>query len=47
MMCADQGDPTITIAIQGGAAFGALVLATLLMLKFGYALRLYSCCLAP
>lgn len=36
MMCADQGDPTVTIAIQGSAAFGALVIATLLMLKFGY-----------
>ena len=33
--CADAGDPTLTIAIQGGVAFGALVVVTLLMLKFG------------
>ena len=33
--CADAGDPTLTIAIQGGVAFGLLVLVTVLMLKFG------------
>ena len=33
--CSDAGDPTITIAIQGGAFFGVLVLSTLLMLRFG------------
>ena len=33
--CADAGDPTVTIAIQGGVAFAVIVLVTLLMLKFG------------
>ena len=33
--CADAGDPTVTIAIQGGVAFGVIVILTLLVLKFG------------
>ena len=33
--CADAGDPTLTISIQGGVAFAVLLLVTLLMLKFG------------
>ena len=33
--CADAGDPTVTIAIQGGVAFAVIVLVTLLMIKFG------------
>ena len=33
--CSDAGDPTLTIAIQGGAAFGVLVFVTLVMLNFG------------
>ena len=33
--CADAGNPTVTVAIQGGVAFAVIVLVTLLMLKFG------------
>jgi len=33
--CVDAGDPTVVIAIQGGAAFAVIVLVTVLMLKFG------------
>ena len=33
--CSDAGDPTLTIAIQGGVFFGVLVFVTLVMLKFG------------
>jgi len=34
-LCADAGDPTLTIAIQLGAAFLTLVLITVIMIKYG------------